>query len=214
MPDRFQAVGHRFLRESELEPPNKKQPNENPNPPRTMAIKLNAAYSKKLGLPNYSSHSFAASVEVELTDPGSIAAETARLYGILQTSVDNEIRQTGFLPGNGYGLEHNNSGANGSNGQNSGPAQQAAPPSNGANRWQCSDKQRKLIGELTAQLGLSDQQIDERAQRLFGQPAHQLNKLSASGLISDLLEEAGSNGNGNGRSSTRPAPANRNGGGA
>ena len=33
-----------------------------------MAVKLSANYSKKLGLPAYSSHSFSASVEIELTD--------------------------------------------------------------------------------------------------------------------------------------------------
>ena len=33
-----------------------------------MAIKLNTAYSKKLGLPGFSSHAFSASVEVELGD--------------------------------------------------------------------------------------------------------------------------------------------------
>jgi hypothetical protein len=40
-----------------------------------MAIKLSANYSKKLGLPNYSSHSFSASVEVELTDISQVEQE-------------------------------------------------------------------------------------------------------------------------------------------
>ena len=76
-----------------------------------MAVKLNAAYSKKLGLPNYSSHSFAASVEVELTDLNQAAAETARLYGLLQASVDQQITQTGYLPGNGAAPVHPRNGS-------------------------------------------------------------------------------------------------------
>jgi hypothetical protein len=178
-----------------------------------MAIKLTGNYAKRLGLPGYSSHQFSVSAETELTDLERVPGEVARLYQMLQLAVDREIQQTGFVPGDDYGLDSKN-GRNGSNGQSSGPGSQPAVSgaSNGSTQWQCSDKQRQLIVELTAQLGLSDQQINERAQRLFGQPAHQLNKLSASGLISDLLEEAGSNGNH--RSSAQPAPANRNGGGA
>jgi hypothetical protein len=61
-----------------------------------MAIKLNTSYSKKLGLPGYSSHAFSASVEVELGDMNQVSAECGRLYGLLQASVDHEIRNTGF----------------------------------------------------------------------------------------------------------------------
>ena len=43
-----------------------------------MAIKLNTSYSKKLGLPGYSSHSFSASVEVELGDINQASTECAR----------------------------------------------------------------------------------------------------------------------------------------
>ena len=48
-----------------------------------MAIKLSANYSKKLGLPQYSSHSFSASVEVELSDITQAEAEVQRLYELL-----------------------------------------------------------------------------------------------------------------------------------
>jgi hypothetical protein len=136
-----------------------------------MAIKLNAAYSKKLGLPHYSSHSFSASVEVELTDPGSIAAETARLYGVLQTSVDNEIRQVGYLPATDDPQRpfHSKSQSNGA--------------------WQCSDKQRRLLTDLCRELQLTEDDLDERSQRRFQRPARQLNKQNASSLITDLLGE-------------------------
>ena len=44
-----------------------------------MAIKLSANYSKKLGLPQDSSHSFSASFEVELSDITQVEAEVQKL---------------------------------------------------------------------------------------------------------------------------------------
>lgn len=198
-----------------------------------MAIKLNAAYSKKLGLPNFSSHSFAASVEVELTDPGTIAAETARLYGILQTSVDNEIRQTGYLPNseppqrseygnvksNGNSRSHathnGNGNGNGNGGHhNASTSRRHTTPVNGNGAWQCSDKQRRLLTDLSRELQLSEEDLDERAMRLFQRPARQLNKLSASGLITDLLDEADALRQSNGGQSNPATAKHRNGGDA
>lgn len=46
-----------------------------------MAIKLIANYSKRLGLPGYSSHQFEVSIETEITHTSELAAETERLYG-------------------------------------------------------------------------------------------------------------------------------------
>ena len=62
-----------------------------------MAIKLSANYSKKLGLPQYSSYSFSASVEVELSDITQVEAEVQKLYQQMQQSVDLEILQTGYV---------------------------------------------------------------------------------------------------------------------
>ncbi len=71
-----------------------------------MAIILEAAYSKKLGLPNYSSHSYVVSIRTELSDLTQVEAESARLYALLQQSVDNEIQQVGFLPdATRYGMD-------------------------------------------------------------------------------------------------------------
>ena len=76
-----------------------------------MAIILEAAYSKKLGLPNFSSHSFVLSIRVELSDLTQVEEESARLYSLLQQSVDNEIRQVGYLPdATSYGMNSNHSG--------------------------------------------------------------------------------------------------------
>ncbi len=61
-----------------------------------MAIKLIANYSKRLGLPGYSSHQFSVSVESELSAADDIAAESERLYQRLQSTVDQQMLHTGF----------------------------------------------------------------------------------------------------------------------
>ena len=71
-----------------------------------MAIELQATYSKKLGLPNYSSHCFVVSLRTELTDLSQVEAESARLYVLLQQSVDNQVQEVGFLPdATTYGMD-------------------------------------------------------------------------------------------------------------
>lgn len=175
-----------------------------------MAVTLISDYSKKLGLPGFSSHQFSVSIQTELTDLDRVPAEVARLYQLLQQSVDREIQQTGFVPGDEYGITrdpvgnqaaNSNGNGNGSNGNGDRPpagnGSNGKHPSNGA--WSCSPKQRNLITDLQKQLGLSDSELDERSLEFFSKTANQLNKLSASGLITALLEEAGkSNGNRNG----------------
>lgn len=203
-----------------------------------MAIKLIGNYAKRLGLPGYSSHQFSVSIETELVDTGDIQGEATRIYHLLQDAVDREIQETGFVPGDEYGLRDNGplpagtngNGSHGGNGHRNGKGTHPAPTP-----WNCSDKQRQLVADLQAELGLTDGELDARSERLFRKPAHGLDKLGASGLISDLLAEAGirrqrsgngihnHNGNGsprslpsNGNGSHRRAPAgaHRNGGGA
>jgi hypothetical protein len=196
-----------------------------------MALIVTSDYSKKLGLPGFSSHQFSVSIQTELTDLDRVPGEVARLYQLLQQAVDREIQQTGFVPADGYGEtqrslpatnghngHHSSNGHNGpSNGNGSTPRSGSAPL-NGNGSWQCSDKQRRLLTDLSRELQLSEDDLDERAQRLFQRPARQLNKLSASGLITDLLAEAEglrqSNGANGGNGKGHSAPAHRNGGAA
>ena len=67
-------------------------------------ITLEANYSKKIGLPNYSSHQFSISLRTELADVSQVEQESSRLYALLQQGVDSSIQQIGYLPnGNGNG---------------------------------------------------------------------------------------------------------------
>jgi hypothetical protein len=160
-----------------------------------MAIVLEATYSKKLGLPGYSSHQYSLTVRTELADLTQVATESARLHTTLQDSVDREIQKTGFLPepkaasprgnGNGNGDSH-------TNGNN--------------DAWQCSPKQRDLVLQITVEHKLDKVAVEQLAQDRFGKGVRQLNKLEMSGLLDELLEQVGQKPN-NGRRFNRPTPA-------
>jgi hypothetical protein len=154
-----------------------------------MALKLIANYSKRLGLPGYSSHQFSVSVETEISNINEVASESNRLYLTLQKSVDEEIQSTGFVPEHGYGTngtpapqQNVANGINGTNGHHGN--------SNGV--WKCSDKQRDLIKKLTADNNLARSDVQNLAQEMFGtSEVSSLNKLQASGLIERLIGEGG-----------------------
>ena len=159
-----------------------------------MAVRLSANYSKKLGLPQYSSHSFSASVEVELTDLTQVETECQKLYQLLQQSVDQEIQQVGFVPDpKQYGQKGSSSGPrngyhrNGSS-QN---GQQFKVHSGSSDRWACTDGQRGFILRITNENNLDKQQVEAIAQRLYGLGVKQLNKMQASQLIEEMLAMAG-----------------------
>ena len=181
-----------------------------------MATILRIDYSKKLGLPNYSSHQCSVSLQVEINDPAQVQAESHRLYGLLQAAVDADLQQVGFLPdATSYGMNGNGHGAdvrslppanNIGNGQdidtNHAPAGTSSIPDA---PWACSDKQRELVLKLVSQHHLDKQEVEALAQELFGVPVRTLNRLQASGLIEELLARHGKgkkNGNGHGRSIT------------
>jgi len=168
-----------------------------------MAIKLIGNYAKRLGLPGYSSHQFSVSVETELTDSGDIQGEAARIYTLLQDAVDREIQETGFVPGDEYGLSNNGSShaANGSNGNHNGQHRLNGGNGNNGNgnnghsdRWSCSDKQKEFILKLVDENDLDRDVVEQTALDRFGVGVRMLNKLQASGLISELLESCGKNG--------------------
>ena len=177
-----------------------------------MAIILEAAYSKKLGLPNYSSHSYVVSIRTELSDLTHVEEESARLYSLLQHSVDQEIQAVGFLPdGTTYGMngDHNTNGHS----QDQPPS---AHPQPGNDHWTCSDKQKELILSLVDQHHLDKNDVEAMAKEMFGLPVKTLNRLQASGLIEELLERHGKGTNGNGKAKTnggksyqRRSPSNR-----
>ena len=149
-----------------------------------MAIKLVANYSKRLGLPGYSSHQFSVSVETELRDLAEADTEMSNLYHQLQRNVDAQIQQTGFVPSEAYGTMPNS--------QQSSPSNHQTNDSNSSAQWRCSQKQRSFIERIIKENNLADSDVDHLVRQRFGIPVAQLNKMQASGLIDALLDQYGS----------------------
>jgi len=157
-----------------------------------MPVILEANYSKKIGLPGYSSHQYSITLRTEISDLTQISSESQRLYAQLQACVDRDIQQTGFLPQNGEAHQNGRIAKNGS-------------------EWSCSDKQRDLILKIIDDNRLDKQEVEKLAIERFGKGVKMLNKMEASGLIEELIETHGQpqnghrsvaprrNGSGNGR---------------
>ena len=140
-------------------------------------IVLEANYSKKLGLPGYSSHQYSLTVRKEVGDISQVENESRQLFATLQSNVDRDIQNTGFLPGNNGNGNHNAGNGNGHR-----PAE---------DRWNCSDKQRNLILSIIEESKLDKKEIEKLAQDRFGKSVKALNKLEASGLIEELIQQTG-----------------------
>ncbi len=165
-----------------------------------MAIKLIANYSKRLGLPGYSSHQFEVSIETEITNPAEVQAVSANIYNTLQSAVDAQIQQVGFVPDEQYGRgssapapsasAHAPSGPNRGNGYGTYSAQPDTPAQQ-EDRWQCTEKQQSMILGQGRKCGMALAELDKLAQQRFGKPISTLNSMEASGIIKELMESTG-----------------------
>lgn len=163
---------------------------------QSMPIILVGTYSKKLGLPNFSSHSFTVSLSTEITELGQAESEASKLYALLQQSVDRELSDVGYLPdATVYGM---NGYANGNGRQLSPekPANASIPAQRSEvheeNTWACSEKQHDLIEKVVRENELDRREVDGLAKEMFdGIGVRQLNRLQASGFIKELLERHG-----------------------
>ncbi len=139
-----------------------------------MAIQIVASVGKKVGQPNYGSKSFNLSCSKEITDLGTLEAESVKLHALLERIVEGQIDK-----------DH---------GEQSEITDHVAPVnrirSNGTqsndDQWNCSPKQASLITKLLEDHGLDDE-AERLCQQLWKQPVHSLNKMQASGLIENLL---------------------------
>jgi hypothetical protein len=155
-------------------------------------LTLEANYSKKIGLPQYSSHQFSLTIRSELSDVRQVEAETTRLYSLLQSSVDREIQEVGFLPDGKNIRQTSPTNGNHQNGH--------AHP-NWTDAWKCTVAQKDLILKIGGENDVSESELNAIAiQRFEGLAVPMLNTTQASGFIKDLLDRYPSkNGNGHGR---------------
>ncbi len=148
-----------------------------------MSVILEVNYSKKVGLPNYSSHSHSVTLRVELSDLSQLEKTNADLYQRIQASVDSQIVNAGHLPGETAPA-----------GRLPAPTTSAPATASPASRpatddtWQCSPKQRELIEKIIRESQLDIANIETLAKERFGTGLRQLNKLQASSLIDELIE--------------------------
>lgn len=146
-----------------------------------MAITLEANYQKRLGLPNYSSHAYSVTVKTEVSNLSKIDEASNKLYRQLQDAVDRDIQETGFLPGNEASEQTSDlppfqRGGNGTRGSQS------------RDSWNCSDKQRGLIERLMREHKIDQEDVEKLALFRFKTELRQLNKMQASGLIDELID--------------------------
>lgn len=156
-----------------------------------MAVKLSANYSKKLGLPQYSSHSFSASVEVELTDLSHVESEIQKLYELLQNSVDQEIQQPDFVPQTEQQPQNRSPGRNYSSSHSRQNNGSGSSGNGNDDRWGCTDGQRGFILRIVSDNNMDKQEAEDLSRQLFGTGVKQLNKMQASQLIEELLAKTG-----------------------
>ncbi len=145
-----------------------------------MAVLLQMTYSKKLGLPNFSSHSCAVSLQVEIADVSQVTTEVKRLYALTQDSVDHEIQQVGWMPADpAYGLTNGNGHSRAVNDRQSPSNAETAP---------ITEKQLALIQKVVRDNHASKQDIEQMAQQMFGIGVLSLSRTQASSLIEDVLD--------------------------
>jgi len=158
-----------------------------------MAVLLQITYQKKLGLPNFSSHSCSVSVQVEVADLSHVAEENNRLYKLLQASVDEEIQKVGFMPdATKYGMSETNGNGNGH--------QRQQPQNNDSG---ISEKQLDLINRIIRDNNASKTEVENMAVEFFGGGVRTLNRMQGSQLIGELRTKyPRRNGNGEGQRRT------------
>lgn len=142
-------------------------------------VVVEAVYKKTIGLKNYSSHSYSISLRSEVADLSGVERESAKLYSILQGSVDREIQEVGFIPdGNGHGSPAARP-ANGHTDRSNGEQSNATP------------KQRDLVQKIIDEHRLDSKEVENLCDEMFRKPLKSLNKLEISGVIQELLEKYG-----------------------
>lgn len=156
-----------------------------------MAVILSMTYQKKLGLPNFSSHSCSVSLTVEIPDVSVAAQESSKLYALLQTAVDADIQQVGFMPdATTYGMKPNQDG-NGQVHTRNGNGHRSPAHQRNIEQWNCTDGQKGLILRVVSESKLDKNDVEAIAQQLFGMGVKELDKMQASQLIEELLEKTG-----------------------
>jgi hypothetical protein len=120
-----------------------------------MAIVLKTTYRTGLTQACPSDHRFSLSVRTKVADLTQVQTECARLYAVLQASVDNALQNHGSLPLNlnGHGERRH--------------IIRSVRGDQNRSTWACSRKQRKLLRRFIAKCNLDWSFIERAAQERF-----------------------------------------------
>ena len=152
-----------------------------------MAIQLSTQYSKKLGLPGYSSHGLTVSITQEVSSPEEIPSVIQQNYKELQHAIDRELQETGWLPDNGAHQAPAQASPNGNHRNGNHVFNGSGRNGSSQQPWNCSEKQKSLIQRVARDQGMSHEDLDALAQTRFRKDIRAINRLEASGLIDELL---------------------------
>src|SRR5882672_6419818 len=119
-----------------------------------------------------SNHQFSLSVRTEVADLTRVKTESARLYALLQSSVDNAIQN------NGSGSQNRNIDVEWHHSR-------IRPNQSDQNHqtWACGRKQKKPLLRFIADYNLDWSAIERLAQQRFSRPVRALNQPQARELI-------------------------------
>ncbi len=141
-----------------------------------MATVLKATYTTGLTQAGLSDHRFSLSVRTKVADLTQVETECARLYAVLQASMENVLQNHGSLPLNlnGHGERRH--------------IIRSLRGDQNRSTWACSRKQRKLLRRFIAKCNLDWSFIERAAQERFAKPVQALNQSQARELIRVLHE--------------------------
>ena len=141
-----------------------------------MATVLKATYTTGLTQAGLSDHRFSLSLRTKVADLTQVQTECARLYAVLQASMENVLQNHGSLPLNlnGHGERRH--------------IIRALRGDQNRSTWACSRKQRKLLRRFSAKCNLDWSFIERAAQERFAKPVQALNQSQARELIRVLHE--------------------------
>ena len=141
-----------------------------------MATVLKATYTTGLTQAGLSDHRFSLSLRTKVADLTQVQTECARLYAVLQASMENVLQNHGSLPLNlnGHGERRH--------------VIRSLRGDQNRSTWACSRKQRKLLRRFSAKCNLDWSFIERAAQERFAKPVQALNQSQARELIRVLHE--------------------------
>lgn len=130
------------------------------------------------------------SVSAEVSSLRRLETEAKRVYALLQSSVDEQLKAVGFVPDTTkYGMLVEGEGAR--NGASNNGQHTPATPVSQTEAAHASDKQKALIEKVAKREKFTSEDLDGIAQRLFKLPLAQLDRKRTSSFISELLLVAG-----------------------